>query len=99
MYLFREVVYCKPGKVRALVEKFKALGGVMKGMGFEPFRIYTDVSGERFWTLVLESESETLEAFRDMEATVMANKESQEVMAGYHDLALEGRREIYTVEA
>ena len=66
MYLFREVLYCKPGKVRALAQKFKALGGVMEGMGFQPFRLYTDASGERFWTLVLESESETLDSFLQM---------------------------------
>lgn len=99
MYLIREVMYCKPGKVRGLVDKFKALGVVMKGMGYQPFRIYTDVSGERFWTLVLESEAESLDASREMEATVLANEEAQEAMAGYHDLVVEGRREIYSVEA
>jgi hypothetical protein len=99
MYLIREVVYCKPGKVRGLVEKFKALGAVMERMGYQPFRIYTDVSGERFWTVVLESEAESTDAFREMEATVMANEEAQQAMSGYHDLVVEGRREIYTVEA
>ncbi len=98
MYLIREVLYCKPGKVRALVDKFKALGAVMKGMGFEPFRLYTDVSGEQFWTLVLESESDSVDASRQMEASVMGNKQAQEAMAGYHDLVVQGRREIYSVE-
>ena len=99
MYLVREVLYCKPGKVRSLADKFRALGVVMKGMGFQPFRLYTDVSGERFWTLVLESEAESLEAFRETEASVMGDKKAQEVMAGYHDLIVQGRREIYKVEA
>jgi len=98
MYLFREVLICRPGKVRTLIDKFKALGAVMEGMGFQPFRLYTDVSGERFWTLVLESESDSLDAFREMEASVMANPEAQKAMEGYHELVLEGRREIYRVE-
>lgn len=99
MYLTREVLYCKPGQVRALVEKFKALGAVAEDMGYRPFRIYTDVSGERFWTIVLEMEAESLDRFREMEATVMANAEAQKAMSGYHDLVVEGRREIYAVEA
>ena len=98
MYLIREVLYCKPGKVRSLVDKFKALNTVIEEMGYKPFRIYTDVGGERFWTLVLESEAESVDANREMEATVMANKKAQDAMDGYHDLVIEGRREIYTGE-
>ena len=99
MYMFREVLYCKPGKVKALAEKFKALGEILKGMGYQPFRLYTDASGERFWTLVLESEAESIESFFEMEAQVMAKSEAQKAMSGYHDLVLEGRREVYRVEA
>jgi len=99
MFLMREVLYCKPGKVRSLVDKFKALGVVLDDMGYQPFRLYTDVSGERFWTLVLESEAESVEAFMDMESKVMGRKEAQDAMAGYHDLVVQGRREIYRVEA
>jgi hypothetical protein len=98
MYLFREVLYSRPGKVRSLVDKFKALNAVIEDMGYQPFRMYTDVSGERFWTLVLESEAESLDAGREMEAKVMANKKAQDAMAGYHDLVVEGRREIYSIE-
>lgn len=98
MYLIREVMHCKPGKVRAMVEKFQALGEVMEAMGFEPFRLYTDVSGERFWTVVAESEAETLDEFRETEAAVMGSEEAREAMAGYHDLVQEGRREIYVLE-
>ena len=54
MFMVREILACRPGKVRELVNKFKALGEVMQSMNLDPFRIYTDVSGEQFWTLVLE---------------------------------------------
>ena len=30
MYLIREVFHCRPGKVRPLIEKFKAMGKLMK---------------------------------------------------------------------
>ena len=99
MYLVREVMYCQPGKVREMVEKFKELSHVMVEMGHTAARIYTDVSGERFWTVVFQNETESLDAFREMEAEVMSNDKAREAMAGYHDLIVEGRREIFTVEA
>lgn len=99
MYMIREVLNCRPGKVGELVKKFKALGEVMKEMGYRPFRQFTDVSGERFWTLVLESEAENLEDFRKMESEVLSDTRAQAAMAGYHELVEAGRREIYAVEA
>jgi hypothetical protein len=97
MYLIRGVLNCQPGKVGEMMKKFEAVGAAMERMGYKPFRLYTDVSGERFWTLVLESEVESLDDFVTMEAAVMADPEAKEAMAGYHDLLVEGRREIYKV--
>ena len=98
MFMVREVMHCRPGKVRELVKKFQALGEVMKGMGVEPFRIYTDVAAEQFWTLVLESEYETLDDIQAVEAKVLGDEGGKAAMVGYHDLVVEGRREIYKVE-
>jgi hypothetical protein len=99
MYMVREVLNCRPGKVGQLVKKFKEMGGVMKEMGLDPFRIYTDVSGERFWTLVLEREYETLDDLQALESRVLGDERVQTIMAGYHDLVEGGRREIYAVES
>ncbi len=98
MYLIREVLYCEPGQVRPMVKKFQALSDVSESMGYPRFRLLTDVSGERFWTLIAEMETESVDAFREMEEALMANPDAQQAMAGYHDLILEGRREIYTIE-
>jgi hypothetical protein len=81
-----------------MVDKFKGVSGVMKRMGFKPFRIFTDVSGERFWTVVGETEVESLNDFLQMEEKVMADEEARKAMSGYHDLVEKGRREIYRVE-
>jgi hypothetical protein len=97
MYMIREVMNCKPGKVGELKKKFKALGTVMERMGFTPFRLMTDVCGEPFWTLVAETEIASLNDFVEMEARVMADGEAQTSMAGYHELVVSGRREIYQV--
>lgn len=99
MVMIREVLYCKPGKVRDLLNGFKRVNAIMQKMGFKPFRLFTDMSGERFWTLVAEHEAETVDAFLQMEGKVMADKDAQQAMAGYHDLVEQGRRELYRVES
>ena len=99
MYMVREVLNCRPGKVGELVKKFKALGTVMKEMGLEPFRIYTDVAGEPFWTLMLQRDYESLDDVPAIESKVMGDDRARSAMAGYHELVVSGRREIYKVEA
>ena len=98
MFMVREVLNCKPGKVGALAKKFKELGEVMRDLSLEPFRIYTDVAAT-FWTLVLEREYESLDEILEVEARVMSDERAGPVMSGYHELVVEGRREIYRVEA
>ena len=98
MYLIRDIMYCKPGQVRPMVDKFKALNKVMKKMGFGQMRIMTDVSAERYWTVVSEMETKDLGEYAEMSRQTMGDKNLQKVMKGYHDLISEGRREIYKME-
>ena len=99
MFVMREVMHCKPGQVRALVEKFRVLSAALEEMGGQPLRLLTDVSGEQFWTLVIEASVEHVEDFFAFEQKLMANPTVRDNMAGYHDLVDNGRREIYRVEA
>ncbi|HEY7476431.1 MAG TPA: hypothetical protein VH679_15530 [Vicinamibacterales bacterium] len=98
MYLIREVMSCKPGKVRSMVEKFKGISIAMKDMGHKPFRVLTDVSGELFWTVVAETEVASLDEFFTMQDKLMASESLRKIMAGYHDLVDRGRREIFHIE-
>ena len=98
MLVVREVLHCQPGKIKDLLAKFRGVNGVMQKMGFQPFRLLTDLSGEQFWTLVLESETASVNDFLDMENRVMATEEARKAMAGYQELIRDGRREIYRVE-
>jgi len=98
MYVVREVMQCKPGKVREMVTRFKGLSSVIEKMGFKPFRVFTDLSGEPFWTVVAETDTDSLDAFLAMESKVMANEEARQLMSNYHDLVQAGRREIYRAE-
>jgi hypothetical protein len=99
MYIVRDIMQCKPGKVREMVRRFKALNDLAPKMGMKPCRILTDVSGETFWTIVGEFEVDSIDSFFAMMAKMSTNEEAGQIMAGYHDAAQGGRREIYKVEA
>lgn len=98
MLLIRDIIYCKPGQVRPMVEKFKELNKVMKKMGFGGMRIMTDVSAEQYWTVVAETEVESLESYSAMDKKLMKDKGLEKAMKGYHDHVDKGRREIYSIE-
>ena len=98
MYVIREVLNCKPGRVREMVEKFRVISTVLKEMGQEPLRLLTDVTGEPFWTIVAEARVERIDDFFTMETQLMANETLREGMADYHELVDSGHREIYRIE-
>ena len=98
MFVIREVLHCKPGKVRQMVEKLGRISAVLKELGEEPMRLMTDVTGEPFWTVVAEAQVERIEDFFAMEQKLMANEQLRTAMADYHDLVEDGRREIFRIE-
>lgn len=102
MYLIREIMYCKPGKVRPLVEKFLAMNKLSVKMNMPPMKIMTDFSAERYWTIVAQMEVPDLESFEKMMSNPQGSEEDMkqfdEIMKGYHDLVDYGKREIYKLE-
>jgi hypothetical protein len=98
MYVVREVVHCKPGKVRQMVEKFRAISRVLTELGHEPLRLLTDVTGQPFWTIVAEAKVSKVDDFFATEQQLMANDTLRTTMADYHSLVEGGRREIYRIE-
>ncbi|HMN09745.1 MAG TPA: hypothetical protein PKC83_13270 [Gemmatimonadaceae bacterium] len=99
MFLIRDIMYCQPGKARPMVEKFKALARLTDKLGFARMRVMTDVSAERYWTVVAEFEVASLEEYTQQTRKSMELPEFQAAMAGYHDLIASGRREIYQLES
>ena len=102
MLLVRDIMYCKPGKVRPLVDKFVAMSKLMEKDNMGKMKVMTDVSAERYWTVVAEFEVENLKAMEDMFESMgqqtESAKEMENIMKGYHDLVDQGRREIYKIE-
>lgn len=99
MYIIREVLSCKPGKVRPLVDKFRTLSRALEETGRPPLRLLTDVSGERFWTLIAEVTVNSVDEFFGVENELMGKESVQRAMSDYHELVASGRREVYRVEA
>ena len=102
MYLIREIMYCKPGKVRSLVEKFKAMAKLGGRVGMPKMRIMTDFCAEAYWTVVSEMEVPSLQAFEQAMSSPQGSakdmKAMEKLMEGYHDLVDHGKREIYKIE-
>jgi hypothetical protein len=102
MLLVREIMYCKPGKVRPMVEKFLAMNKLGAKMGMPKMRVMTDFSAERYWTIVAEMEVGSMDEFERMMQGDGENKEAmkemENIMKDYHDLVESGRREVYKIE-
>jgi hypothetical protein len=102
MLLIREIMHCKPGKVRPMVDKFLKMSRLNEKAGMGKMRVMTDYAGERYWTIVSEFEVESMDALEAMMKgegiSPELGKEFEKVMEGYHDLVEWGRREVYQIE-
>ena len=103
MFLIRDIMYCKPGKVRAMVDKFKVMSELGAKMGMPKMRVLTDFCAERYWTIVAEMEVSSIDEFEKMMTAMPQGadedlKKMEEAMKGYHDLVDHGKREIYRIE-
>ncbi len=102
MLLIREIMYCKPGKVRPMVDKFLAMSKLNEKAGLGKMRVMTDFCAEQYWTIVSEFEVQSMDAFEAMMRgegiTPEMNKEFEKLMEGYHDLVVSGRREVFKIE-
>ena len=97
MYVVRDIFRCKPGKAKELVEKFKKTVASMETNDrFRNTRVMVDAVAE-YWTVVLEADVETLADFEKHMSEYGTRPEVREAMAGYMDLVIEGRREIFRI--
>ena len=102
MLMIRDIMYCKPGKVRPMVEKFVAMSKLGETMGMPRMRVMTDFCAEQYWTVVSEMEVKDMQTFEQMMSSPQGSdddmKKFEEIMKGYHDLVDHGKREIYKLE-
>jgi len=97
MYLVRDIFNARPGKAKDLVAKFKQLEPYMKEMGMKGMRVMTDAVAD-YWTVVAESEVESLDEYFDVGQRERNDHRIGEIMQGYMDLVEGGRREVFRIE-
>jgi hypothetical protein len=98
MFTSREIMHCKPGKAKDLVAVFKKAMPIMKEFGITDVRLYTDISGERYWTVVIEQDVPSIDALAEASRNTFSDPRVAEAFRGYHELVEDGKREIYKRE-
>lgn len=100
MYLVRDIMYCKPGKVKPMIEKYLQMSKLSEKAGMPKMRVLTDVVGEQYWTIIGEMEVANLDDFMSMDRNMSPElmKEFETIMKDYHDHVVRGRREIFKIE-
>jgi hypothetical protein len=94
MLLIRNVFQCKPGQAKTLVNMFK---DTMARAQMTRARVLTDVASS-FWTVVFETEAESLGAWEQEFEKMSARSDLRKPMEGYMNLVEGGRREIFRIE-
>jgi hypothetical protein len=98
MILVRNVFHCKPGMAKDLVARLKATAKVMKSSKLlKGSRVMTDTSAT-FWTVVLETEHASLEAWEKSFKEYGSNPKVRKAMGSYMDFVVGGHRELWNVE-
>ena len=94
MFIIRETFTAKPGNASKLAKMFReAFSATPLG---NTVRIMTDFVGP-FNTVVLETEAEDLSTYEKRMQEYMNDAKLREKMAGYTEMYLAGKREIYRV--
>ena len=97
MIVVRDVFRCKPGKAKVLIEQFKTAMPLMMGEDSSvKHRILVDAVST-YWTVVIESEVESLTAFEKMMSEMKPSPEAEKAMEGYMDNVDGGYREIFRI--
>ena len=97
MYVVRDVFRCKPGHSKSVAEKFKSALPFMKKMkGFKGGRVLVDYMAG-YWTVVLETEIESMGDFEAQMNEYGSNKEMRDLLKGYMDEVDGGYREVFKV--
>jgi len=94
MIVVREVFQLHFGKARPALALFKEMNELMAAAGMPQPRYLTDVVGP-YYTIVMESEHESLSAFENSMSSDTGGDRWREVYAKIVPLVMEGRREIY----
>lgn len=93
MFVIRNVFKCKPGQAKNLIGRFQKAMALMEDT---KQRILVDHVAS-FWTVVLETEVESIAAFEEQFQQYGERTDVQEAMSGYMDFVESGYREVFRI--
>lgn len=98
MLLIRDVFRCKPGQAKVLIDQFKtAIPLLMEGSENTGSRRILVDHVSTYWTVVIESEVESLAEFEKWMEELRPSEEAQKAMEGYMDNVESGYREVFRI--
>lgn len=95
MIVVRDIFQLHFGRAKEAIGLMREGAAMQQKVGVKPWRVLTDVVGD-YYTLVLESEHDSLTAYEAMSAG-MGDPDWQAWYARFTPLVREGRREIFRV--
>ena len=96
MYLVRNIFYVKPGHGKAFLKIFKEAAPLFNDGKMKNNRVLVDAV-TTFWTVVFESEVESIDSYRNMRPSKNDQKIAK-IMKNYAEHLNGGKREIFKVE-
>jgi hypothetical protein len=93
MFVIRNVFKCKPGQAKNLADRFQKSMALMEGV---KQRVLVDHIAD-FWTVVFETEVESVAAFEEQFQQYGQRADVQEAMSGYMDYVESGYREVFRI--
>lgn len=96
MIVVRDVFQIDPEQMKQAKELARQGREFERKLGYPVQRILTDLTGE-YYTLVMESQFESLGAFEAALRSVFANTEWQKNFTQFRKCIRGGRREVFTV--
>jgi len=93
MFVIRNVFKCKPGQTKNLIERFQKAMSLMEDT---KQRILVDHVAS-FWTVVFETEVESISAFEEQFQQYSQRADVQEAMSGYMEHVESGYREVFRI--
>jgi hypothetical protein len=99
MIVVRDIFQLKFGKARDAIASWKDGHNLIEKLNNNgnKFRLLTDFAGGQYYTLVMESEYESLSEFEEAMSKTMGDKEWKDWYQKFVPLAESGRREILNV--
>ncbi len=86
----RDIFHYKLGKAKDSLRRSRGLERLFKRWDTYLQKLFADLGGEYYWTVVDEQDIKTIDELAEMSRKVMSDPRTAEVMKNYHDCVQKG---------